>query len=147
MSQSRQCALCRGPFACPGDTGGTSDTTLQEREEMRLWDSLARSSRGHCAHVRLRMHRVGAHCSPAHAQSLAVACAQLYPSGVIVLHLGTQGCCLFTASGMPQALHLGCAVEILRLRLGVGIVVGREGDAFALQVGKRAPPLMKLLRL
>ena len=82
---------------------------------------------------------------PAQAQALAVTAACDYPSGVVALRLEKRRCVLFTARGPPQCVHLLCALELLRLRLSVGLVVGRQGKAYALQVGRRKAPLLRLV--
>ena len=142
------CAVCHRPFECQGDTGGTSDSTPEEREERLLWESLLRNRRGHFAGTQLRTRDdVGvARFTPSQARYLAVACSERYPAGVVTLHLGERQCCRFTPTGLTELLHLGCAVDLLRSRLSVGIVVHTGGAASVLQLGRRPPPLLRELR-
>ena len=139
-----RCAWCRTHFALPGDTCGTSDA--QESEERVAWESLTRNGRGHCSNVRLRLHEVGAHCTPELAQALANAFAQLSPSGISVLHLGERKCCQFMVDSPPKPMHLSCSVHCLRRRLSFGLAIGSRGEMYALQVGRRPPPFLKLWR-
>ena len=136
------CAFCGVGHGVLGDTGGTrEDLTL---EEVVLLDSLAFTTRGSYGAARLRLRKVAkAEFTPLDALTLAEAAADTYPSGVVVIHLARKCAYLFTSGA--QRIHLGCAVSLLRLRLSVGVVVGR-GKVYALQVGKRVAPLLKLLR-
>ena len=135
------CAFCGVGHGVLGDTGGTrEDLTL---EEVVLLDSLAFTTRGSYGAARLRLRKVAkAEFTPLDALTLAEAAADTYPSGVVVIHLARKCAYLFTSGA--QRIHLGCAVSLLRLRLSVGVVVGR-GQVYALQVGKRVAPLLKLL--
>ena len=135
------CAFCGAGHGVLGDTGGTGQSLTSD--EAVLLDSLAITTRGSYGAARLRLRRVAkAEFTPLQALALAEAAADTYPSGVVVIHLARK--CAYVFTGGAQRIHLGCAVSLLRLRLSVGVVVGR-GKVYALQVGKRVAPLLKLL--
>ena len=141
-----RCSFCCSACESSGDTGGTAQSH-ECVHDRALLDSLEGWGQGWYRGCRLCLRRVklGAF-SPVDAQALAVNAMHLYPAGVVVIHLERRCACLFRATGAPEALHVGCAVEQLRLRLSVGVVVGREGQYFALKVGKRLAPLLRILR-
>ena len=135
------CAFCGAGYGVLGDTGGTEQSLTSE--EAVLLDSLAFTTRGNYGNVKLRLRKVAkSEFTPLHALALAEGSADMYPSGVVVIHLARK--CAYVFTGGAHCIHLGCAVEMLRLRLSVGVVVGR-GKVYALQVGKRVAPLLKLL--
>ena len=136
------CAFCGVGHGVLGDTGGTrEDLTL---EEAVLTNSLAIASRGNYGNVKLRLRKVAkSEFTPLHALALAEGSADMYPSGVVVIHLARK--CAYVFTGGAHCIHLGRAVEMHRLRLSVGVVVGRGGKVYALQVGKRLAPLLKVL--
>ena len=136
------CAFCGAGHGVLGDTGGTEQSLTSE--EAVLLDSLAFTTRGSYGAARLRLRKVAkAEFTPLDALTLAEAAADTYPSGVVVIHLARK--CAYVFTGGAQRIHLGCAVEMLRLGLSVGVVVGRGGKVNALQVGKRLAPLLRLL--
>ena len=144
---SRICACCRAE-AEPvlADTGGTPEPSAAGTEEACVWGALTCSGFARARGVKLLLRPVGSReLGPAQAQAFAVAAAGDYPSGVVAMHLEKRRCVLFTARGPPQCVHMLCAVELLRLRLSVGLVVGRRGQAYALQVGRRKAPLLGLV--
>ena len=144
---SRICACCRAEAepVLP-DTGGTPEPSTAGAEEACVWGALTCCGFARARGVKLLLRPVGpCELGPAQAQALAVAAAGDYPSGVVALHLEKRRCVLFTARAPPQCVHLLCAVDLLRLRLSVGLVVGRQGKAYALQVGRRKAPLLGLV--
>ena len=136
------CAFCGAGHGVLGDTGGTEQSLTSE--EAVLLDSLAFTTRGNYGNVKLRLRKVAkSEFTPLHALALAEGSADMYPSGVVVIHLARK--CAYVFTGGAHCIHLGCAVEMLRLRLSVGVVVGRGGKVYSLHVGKRVAPLLKLL--
>ena len=136
------CTFCGVGYGVVGDTGGTREDLTSE--EAVLLNSLAIASRGNYGNVKLRLRKVAkSEFTPLHALALAEGSADMYPSGVVVIHLARK--CAYVFTGGAHCIHLGCAVEMLRLRLSVGVVVGRGGKVYALQVGKRLAPLLRLL--
>ena len=114
-------------------------------EEAALVKSLATCCRGNYGGVKLVLRKVNVPAfTPQQAHALAASSSRMYPSGVVVLHLGHSCAYLVTAS-TGQFIHVGCAVGLLRLRLSVGVVLGRGDKVYALQVGRREAPLLKLL--
>ena len=144
---SRICACCRAEAepVLP-DTGGTPEPSTAGAEEACVWGALTCSGFARARGVKLLLRPVGScELGPAQAQALAVAAAGVYPSGVVAMHLEKRRCVLFRARAPPQCVHLLCAIDLLRLRLSVGLVVGRQGQAYALQVGRRKAPLLGLV--
>ena len=138
------CAVCKSGCSVPGDTGGTEDCL--PIDEMVLLHSLARSGRGTYRTVRVRLHRaIVTEFLPIHAHALALSSSASFPSGVVVVHMEKQRALVFTSSAC-KPVHVGCAVELLRMRLSVGVAIGKGNkDVFAIQVGKRVAPLLRLI--
>ena len=144
---SRICACCRAEAepVLP-DTGGTPEPSTAGAEEACVWGALSWHGFARARGVKLLLRPVGSReLGPAQAQAFAVAAAGDYPSGVVAMHLEKRRCVLFTARSPPQCVHLLCAIDLLRLRLSVGLVVGRQGGVYALQVGRRKAPLLGLV--
>ena len=142
-----RCALCRRPCEddAPGDTGGPGYSCDGDYDRGVL-DSLAGCRQGWYRGCRIALCRVNlATFRPVDAQALSVAAFGRYPAGVVVFHAEHGHGVLFTATGEPNVIHARCALELLKLRLSVGLVVGR-GGVFALKMGKRVAPLVRLLR-
>ena len=144
---SRLCACCLAEVdPLLPDTGGTLEPSTASAEDACVWGALSCCGFARARGFKLLLRPVGPFAlGPMHAQAIAVAGAVDYPSGVVALHLEKRRCVLFTARGPPQCVHMLCAVELLRLRLSVGLVVGRQGKAYALQVGRRKAPLLGLV--
>ena len=82
---------------------------------------------------------------PENLQHLATHTKQLYPSGIVIVHLDFGRCCLLEAGSLPRPLHLHCAIALLRYRLAIGVVI-LQGAAHALRIGRRVAPLVRLIR-
>ena len=82
------CSLCREGWHVVGDTGGTDDSL--KAEEAVLVESLATCRRGNYGAAQLVLRGVNVQeFTPAQAFALAASSSNLYPSGVVVLHLGS----------------------------------------------------------
>ena len=104
------CAFCGAGHGVLGDTGGTEQSLTSE--EAVLLDSLAFTTRGSYGNVKLRLRKVAkSEFTPLHALALAEGSADMYPSGVVVIHLARK--CAYVFTGGAHCIHLGCAVEML----------------------------------
>ena len=139
-----RCCLCGKDFAVTGHTGGSPEGL--GLAELILLESFAAFKCGMYGSLMYVLHAVNlAEFHPWDAHNIAVLNSAHYPDGVIVIRLGWACAFSFTAANC-RLVHIGCALNQLRLHLSVGVVVDQSNRIFALQIGRRHPPFAKLVQ-
>ena len=132
----------------PEPDGGTGTPAAVDAEEARVLAELLEHGRARYRNVKVRIELALPHAvlSPAGCQHLAEQTAHRYPNGVIVFNLMLKSCCWMMPGSQPRRLHALCGVELIRVsRLAVGVVIARDGT-YAVRVGRRATPLVRVLQ-
>ena len=146
-----QCSLCFNIHPCVlnGCTGGTDDVVIdatgddvyKAKREHRLLQALVKQGKAHFGKVAIKLLPAQVPGNPLAIQYMAVALKGRYPQGIVAIH-SEHGCVRFTVSSPPQFLGLTCAIELLRLRLALGLCIIANGShCFAIQIGNKAPKL------
>ena len=148
-----QCSLCSHIHlrVCNGCTGGTDDVVIDStgedvynaKREHRLLQTLVNQRKAHFGKVAIKLLPAQLSSGPSAIQYLAVALKGRHPQGIVAIH-SELGCVRCTSYSLPQFLGLTCAIELLRLRLALGLCIisnASNCDAFAIQIGNKPPKL------
>ena len=139
-----RCVFCGKELAVSGDTGGSQE--ILGSAELILLESFTALKSGIYGGMKYVLRDVNLpEFYPKDAHNMAVSCSAQYPDGVIVIRLGWTCAISFTAANC-QLVHIGCALEQLRLHRSIGAVISSKNRIFALQIGHRTAPLVELMQ-